>query len=231
VFDQRGDLSKYISIQANIDATKQIAIENALRLDTINKSNISLEFDADGKPIFANQLLQTTLNAESSEQIFSLVKCLQDIVSEDNWQQLQQNKVFEGTIDLKGLDSNPHTFSVTIAPVFKPNGEIEKFLLYGSDISARNSVIASTHSGMTQILEKITNIITTIDGISNQTNLLALNAAIEAARAGEAGRGFAVVSDEVRNLAQRTTSSAKEIGTLINETQAHVEKLSVHMNN
>jgi methyl-accepting chemotaxis protein len=75
---------------------------------------------------------------------------------------------------------------------------------------------------VTQSSQKITDIISIIDGIAFQTNILALNAAVEAARAGEQGRGFAVVAAEVRSLAGRSASASREIKSLILTSQQRV---------
>ena len=71
--------------------------------------------------------------------------------------------------------------------------------------------------------KSIVDIIAVIDGIAFQTNILALNAAVEAARAGAEGRGFAVVAAEVRTLAHRSASAAKEIKSLIGASVAGME--------
>ena len=72
--------------------------------------------------------------------------------------------------------------------------------------------------------DEIYNIIGVIDDIAFQTNLLALNAGVEAARAGAAGRGFAVVASEVRTLAQKASTAASEIKTLITDSAGQVDK-------
>ena len=96
-----------------------------------------------------------------------------------------------------------------------------------SEVAVRGGNIVSqvvdTMGTINESSKKIVDIIAVIDGIAFQTNILALNAAVEAARAGEQGRGFAVVATEVRNLAHRSASAAKEIKELIAASVANVD--------
>jgi methyl-accepting chemotaxis protein len=88
---------------------------------------------------------------------------------------------------------------------------------------ASMQAVVNTMTGISDSSRRIADIIGVIDGIAFQTNILALNAAVEAARAGEQGRGFAVVASEVRALAQRVSSAASEVRTLIGESVERVE--------
>ena len=91
-------------------------------------------------------------------------------------------------------------------------GSASEVASHGGDVVGQ---VVQTMDAINSSSQRIVDIISVIDGIAFQTNILALNAAVEAARAGEQGRGFAVVATEVRTLAQRSASAAKEIKELI----------------
>ena len=156
--------------------------------------------------------------------------------------ELTSNEVAAGNLDLS--QRTEHTASQlqhTASSVEHLSSAVQKSADSASAAStiARSAAMAAERGGdvMGQVVQnmndiatqsrRIGDIIGVIDSIAFQTNILALNAAVEAARAGEQGRGFAVVAGEVRELAQRCATAAKDIKGLIGSSVERVQSGSL----
>ncbi len=151
----------------------------------------------------ASQIADAThQNGQSTEQVAMAIQNVADGAQE------QASGIEAATHEVDQLDVLSHNLQQTAIGSESAMTELRERIHQAADRLAA----LQEHS------KHIGQIVQTIDEIAAQTNLLALNAAIEAARAGEHGRGFAVVAEEVRKLAERSATSAKEIAEIIEVT-------------
>ncbi len=226
VFGDDRQMERFISIQTNITETKTRAVEVEAQLEAIGHSNAVLIWDADGRLIEANDFLLRLAGYADHGTLLSSADRLTTYLDGDARAQYNSLQSFETDLRFVTSSGEPFLLSSTVAPLCDPEGNLTKTVVLGNDAAHRTAIVGQTRDAMTDLLERITGIVGSIDHISRQTNLLSLNAAIEAARAGEHGRGFSVVADEVRKLAGRTTTATQQIGELTGEVARQIETLS-----
>lgn len=132
----------------------------------------------------------------------------------------------EQAANIEEISSTIEEMLATVSQNSENAGQVEKLSDNSYQLAEKGNTVmeqaVNTINDIKNSAEKISDIIGIINGIAFQTNILALNAAVEAARAGEHGRSFAVVAGEVRNLAQRSSASSKEIEELIKTSVSQV---------
>lgn len=234
VFDERGQLSHFISIQANITSTKQRSLNAERRFDAIGVSNGVAEWNTDGRLVQANDYMLQHLGFNQEADLLQKNYNLQQLMGDKVFRQLLDGEQYVGNFVVPNSAGTRMQFKGTLCPITDAEGNISQIVSYGTDEHAQHEAALVTEREMGLVQDssrKVADIIGTINSITEKTNLLALNAAIEAARAGDQGRGFAVVADEVRKLAQQSASSAAQINSLIKESNERIERLSDSLRN
>ena len=137
--------------------------------------------------------------------------------------------------EINKISQNSETMTEAVIKLRETNAQgVDSVKILGvkSDDSYQASLkVAAGIFRLNDKSKEIGQIVTLISGVAQQTNLLALNAAIEAARAGEQGKGFAVVAEEIRQLAEQSQTSAKDISNLIKDIQSEIEENASIMDN
>jgi methyl-accepting chemotaxis protein len=202
--------------------------------------NLSMDFDSSGKDEIA-QLLAALKDMQSSlSQVVAKVRENAEGVATASAEIASGNlnlssRTEEQAASLEETAASMEELTGTVRQNAENARQASTLADAASHTASRGGVmmgqVVETMHGIADSSSKVAEIIAVIDAIAFQTNILALNAAVEAARAGEEGRGFAVVAAEVRTLAQRSASAAKEIKALIAQSTDRVNAGSALVGN
>jgi len=222
VRNNQGEITRFISVQANITDVKLKAKEFETRMAAITESNVVLEWGSDGVLVQGNENLDEILARIGLEDRKSV--SLDALFTAEQVEQMKRGQTVTDEIMLRG-EKDTAWLSGAVQVLLGFGGRVERYTMYATDSTAQRKATEETRHIVSGVLEQVSSMAESLRDISEQTNLLSLNASIEAARAGQHGAGFAVVATEVRELADRSSKSTDEIARVVVSTQAKLNEL------
>ncbi len=231
IFDDRGNVFKVVKFATDVTERMFAVEELGAALNRLSQCNIRVTLDYP----FVGEFER--LRADYNMAIGEFQKTLVSVLGQTGDLRKSSQEMYEAAVQLSDRSQQQQTaleqtstaldqIMTTVRSSTTNTQETRKLVQTARESTkASTQVVAETVTAMEDIevaSVEINKIIGVIDDIAFQTNLLALNASVEAARAGDAGKGFAVVAREVRELAQRSATAAKDIKTLISNSGAKV---------